>query len=197
MSGIVDYQEEISMNGVHYNFPPFVWKKGVRAEIDQTGKYRYLLELPFRQVPKKKALVILKNPSIADGQAGDQTANRVAKYLYLKGYDKVTLANLYAYRSPEPKDLVAMSKKWGIDAVIGPHNDAAITVAAQEADLIILAYGTPPGSFKADYDRRISQVKTLLKGKEIWHVGKCNIDGYPLHGMVWGFNLPLNQFGGL
>ena len=181
------------MLGTSYEYPSFVRRDGIRAEIDETGKYRYLLELPFCKVPKRNALIILKNPSVADFKMGDTTANRVANYFYQHDYDQVTLANLYAYRSTDSDELVKVGKLHGSKIITGPINDAAIIFAANEASIIVYAWGTAPSRFRHQYDQRVNHVKMLLDKKETWFVGRCSKNCYPLHGMIWGYEMTLSK----
>lgn len=179
-----------------YDYPPFVLKSLIQCEEDVTENYRYSLTIPFSRIPKNKVFVILKNPSVAAAKDSDHTANRVANYCFRKGFDQVTLMNLFAYRTPNADDLVELCKnKGGEQRIKGIRNDEFIRQAAGEASKIIVAWGTAPKGFERIYIRRIKDVLRLLNPLPITYVDRVSEKGpYPLHGQVWGYEMEMKDW---
>lgn len=126
----------------------------------------------------------------------DHTANRVANYCFRKGFDQVTLMNLFAYRTPNAVDLVKLCKnKEGEQCVKGIRNDEFIKKAAGDANKIIVAWGTSPKGFEDIYIRRINEVLSLLDPLPISYVDRVSDKGpYPLHGQVWGYGMKMKDY---
>lgn len=89
---------------------------GKTAEISEDGFYRYYLT---RYWDDKLPLLtfIMLNPSTADANIDDPTIRRCMRFARDRGYGGIVVLNLFALRSPEPKDL-----KLAADPV-GPLND--------------------------------------------------------------------------
>lgn len=83
------------------------------AVISECGRYRYLLErrwgagrlLPF----------IMLNPSTADAEEDDPTIRRCIRFAQREGFDGIRVANLYAYRATDPKELGEAGDRFGPD----------------------------------------------------------------------------------
>ncbi|WP_070120857.1 DUF1643 domain-containing protein [Bacillus marinisedimentorum] len=171
-------------------YPSLVLKEKIKSEGDD--HYRYALNIPLSDQPKNKVVVIMKNPSVASHTNGDQTANRVINYCHRKGFDYITIVNLFAYRTPDAKTL--KTKAGEID-IIGPENDSHIHRAIEDADTVILAWGNYPAGLKAKYDNRVRNILQLIEGKNLFYIDKISNKGiYPLHGMVWGYKMEMLPF---
>ena len=104
------------------------------AEFSICGTYRYALWRIW-QPEARRVLFIGLNPSTADDRSDDQTVRRCLGYARSWGFGSLALANLFAYRSTKPADL-----KSAVDP-IGPLNDLWLHRLAQDADLIMAAWG--------------------------------------------------------
>jgi hypothetical protein len=103
------------------------------ACFDPTGTYRYSL---WRSWAGGARLVfIMLNPSTADAHRNDPTIHRCIRLAQRWGYGSLEVVNLFAYRTPDPRNL----KK--IPDPIGPENDAYLCMAAARAERVLLAWG--------------------------------------------------------
>lgn len=84
------------------------------AEISACGKYRYFLQR--RWGDGNCVTWIMLNPSTADHTIDDPTIRRCCGFSRSWGYSGIFVVNLFAYRSPSPKDLLAASDP------VGEHN---------------------------------------------------------------------------
>lgn len=108
------------------------------ARISPDGLYRY--ELGRRWAPHGDAITwVMLNPSTADALVDDQTIRRCVHYSQAAGFDALAVVNLYAYRTPQPVDLIAAHRA-GVD-VRGPDNWRAIGEALTESTAVALAWG--------------------------------------------------------
>jgi len=123
----------------------------------------------------------LLNPSTATASASDPTLARVLGFSRRWGAGAVEIVNLFALRTPNPKDLTTTL----IDPV-GGRNDEAITMAAQETNEVVAAWGTNgrlanPETRKA----RSDEVLELLSNSEarLLHLRltKNGQPGHPLY----------------
>lgn len=101
--------------------------------------------------------VVMLNPSTATATEDDPTIRRCIGYARRWGYGELIVTNLFAYRATDPKAM-----KVAADPV-GPENDEYIRKIAQEADLILVAWGS-----HGAYRRRDEHVRRLIAsvGKE-------------------------------
>jgi hypothetical protein len=130
-------------------------------------QYRYLLRRWWG--PDEKVLLwILLNPSTADGLTSDATLRRCMDFTHREGYHRLAVVNLYAWRSPDPKELRQVRDP------IGPLNDHYIAQAGHCADKIIIGWGN--NSFHG----RDHEVLDLLGRSHIWTFGLTN-KGQPRH----------------
>lgn len=103
------------------------------AHFSPDRRYRYWLTR--RWGPGPALMFVSLNPSVADEHRDDATVRRDKRFARGFGYDAVTLLNLYAARTIDPKGLAAMEDP------VGPDNDAHLERAAAEHDVIVFAWG--------------------------------------------------------
>jgi hypothetical protein len=139
------------------------------AVVSACGTYRYALwrDLPAQGVLEDGSptsatarltfedtcLFVMLNPSTADAEQDDPTIRRCVGFARDLGAGRLAVANLYAYRGPDPYELL------GVDDPIGPDNDFWITELSKEAAAIIVAWGA---SVAAKPDR-VRQVLGILE----------------------------------
>lgn len=103
--------------------------------------YRYVLErrgvggMLGDYLAGRRLTFIMLNPSTADAFKSDPTVTRCLGYAAIWGYDHLTILNLFAYRSTDPRLLL------NVDDPIGPLNDRLIVSLVQESQLIVCAWG--------------------------------------------------------
>lgn len=129
--------------------------------------YRYQL---WREWPSGEgyALFIGLNPSTADEIDDDNTIRKCIKYAKKFGYQALCMANLFAFRATQPKDMLAASDP------IGEDNDRHLMDLAEGAGVIIAAWGAH-GSHRG----RDRQVMDLIQ-KPMCCLG-LTADGLPRH----------------
>jgi hypothetical protein len=104
------------------------------AKISDDKLYRYQLTRIWDE-DKPKVLFIMLNPSTADDLEDDPTIRRVVDFAKSWGYGGVYVANLYAFRSTDPKGLKTTSDP------IGPENRKHIQELVGSVDRVIYAWG--------------------------------------------------------
>ena len=109
------------------------------------------------------------NPSTADEAQLDPTLTRIATFSKREGFDGFWMANLFALRTPYPKEMMSAPDP------IGPDNDAALLVAAARCERIVAAWGA-----SGVYQARADDVVRLFAGRELSCLGTTQ-DGHPRH----------------
>jgi len=112
-----------------------------RAEISKCGDYRYRLERTWDE-GKSKALFIMLNPSVANGDINDMTTIRCINFARSWGYGGIVIGNLFPYRAKRPRDL----KRWLKDTSVLSYgakrtNKTYVREMVGEADVIVGAWG--------------------------------------------------------
>jgi hypothetical protein len=194
------------------SYPSFVLKEKIDICEDRSNdaRYRYFIKIPFSHNPKNKILVIMKNPSSAETHKSDPTMGKVLKVLYHKGYDEVSIVNLFSFSSTTPIPMVkyCYSHNDGLKRVIGLRNDEIIKSFINNYEKVIIAWGKYPKNSKAtseekamlnkfivNYKIRISQVMNMLKPKKIYFINSIAKGGiYPLHGLRWNKDMDICEF---
>lgn len=149
------------------------------ALFSKCATYRYLLWRQWSNLlePSKTCLFIMLNPSTADHDLGDSTIRKCVGFCQRWGFTRLKVANLFAYRSTEPRNLMA-AHAIGDDAgqhVIGPGNDKALLEAVQGADCLVAAWGN-----YGVYLDRDKFVLSLLSAYKFQCLG-VNANGTPKH----------------
>ncbi len=138
------------------------------AEFSHCLVYRYTLERTW-DCTLPTVVFVLLNSSVADQYVDDPTNVRGMGFARAWGCGRCVFVNLFAFRTPNPKLMMAA------DDPIGPDNDMHIQYWAKNADKIVLAWGAN-GPFK----NRDKEVMELLKDYECYHLGLTK-DGHPRH----------------
>lgn len=140
------------------------------AEFSPCRTFRYTLGR-YWDTERPQVTFVLLNPSTADAEKDDPTNRRGIQYAIDWGFGSVVFCNLFAFRTPHPKEM----KK--AEDPVGPLNDFWILKEAQKAEKVVLAWGAS-GSFR----RRDLEVLTLLREAEIplWHIWLTQAD-HPGH----------------
>jgi len=139
------------------------------AEMSECGKYRYWLDRRWHtkaDYPRRVCFVML-NPSTADALEDDPTIRRCMGFAQAWGCNWLTVRNLFAWRSTEPKGLLTAEDP------VGPLGDANL-IAAKSADLVVVAWGA-----WVPFERHVKALE-LLAGKQLHCLGITK-GGKPRH----------------
>ena len=145
------------------------------AIISPCGQYRYALSRPgdLAKPQKRAALFVMLNPSTADAEKDDPTIRRCRGFARLWGCDGLTVANLYALRSTDPKAL------WSHPDPVGRDTDWHLAMLVALHSEIVCAWGA-----NARQDR-VDQVVSVLSsvGANLMCLGttKAGAPKHPLY----------------
>jgi len=156
------------------------------AVISDCLKYRYMLKRPadFMCPMKSTALFIMLNPSTADATLDDPTIRRVRGFSKLWDCNGVIVANLYAYRATNPKELLTA------DDPIGPENDEWLSRLAREHGDIVCAWGA---NAKQDRVDKFIELVSEFDNVRLWCLGLTK-KGAPKHPLYIKADQPLIPF---
>lgn len=115
----------------------------------------------------KYVMFVGLNPSTADETKDDNTIRKCVKYAKAWGYGALCMANLFAYRATDPRQM----KKY--PEPVGPDNDEWLKRCARKASVVIAAWGKDGKHMKRDL-----KVEKLLSNLQC--LGQ-NHDGSPKH----------------
>ena len=111
------------------------------------------------------------NPSTADEFQLDPSCTRARNYAERWGYGALIVTNVFGWRSTDPAQLRLVKDP------VGRGNNAAIVKAAQEAELVVCAWGN-----HALHLERAHRVVQMLREHEIaLHFLRMNDCGQPAH----------------
>lgn len=141
------------------------------AVLSGCGAFRYRLTRAWVAQPQRVLCFVMLNPSTADAEADDPTIVKCIGFAQRLGFDGIDVVNLFAYRATAPRDL----RKAGYP--VGPENDAWIRAAANDADVVVCAWGSNARGLS-----RPDAVLELLReeDRKPMVLGRCN-DGTPAH----------------
>jgi hypothetical protein len=147
------------------------------AAFSPTRNYRYALWRRW-EPNAPYVLFIGLNPSTADENEDDPTLRRCKRFAADWGYGAIYMANLFALRATDPKEMLEHGDP------IGADNDRWLENLARGAGLVVAAWGAHGG-----HQRRDDQVKTLLHC-ELKCLGKTK-SGRPRHPLYIKADKPL------
>jgi len=134
-------------------------------------KYRYLLWRHWGEDwASNYAMFVGLNPSTADEVQDDPTIRRCIKFSKDWGYSGLCMANIFAYRATDPKDMLK------IEDPVGVENDGYLMEYAANAGVVIAAWGNH-GSHKG----RHLEVKAMIPGLHCLRVTKAGMPNHPLY----------------
>lgn len=158
-----------------------VWTNMKRtARLSDCGKYRYSLGRRWGDLMSRHVVWVMLNPSTADADIDDQTIRKCVRFSYREGFGRLTVVNLYAYRSTDPSVMLRLAA----DEARGPENDAEVAAQARDADMIVCAWGVPGGKL-------IPEALWPYRMK-CYHLG-LTAGGAPKHPLYLANDTPLNR----
>jgi len=141
------------------------------AVFSPCRQYRYLLWRRWADDwASNYAMVIGLNPSTADETNDDPTIRRCIKFAKDWGYSGLCMANIFAYRATDPKDMIAVNEP------IGVENDRYLKETAAAASVVIAAWGN-----HGTYKNRHLQVKRIIPVLHCLKVTKSGMPSHPLY----------------
>jgi hypothetical protein len=157
----------------------------VKATFSKDLCYRYRLEITLKNSlsSEKTACVVMQNPSYAGEDVADKSVQFMEKVVFQKqlpefnGVKRLIVVNQFAF--VQTNDFQRLAHQ------IGFGNDAAIELALNESDIIILAWGCA-NPFK---ERQVF-IRGLLhkmNGKQLF-----NTKMHPARGCYAGFIQPIS-----
>lgn len=140
------------------------------AIISPCGQYRYTLTRELSKEPRIVVYIML-NPSTADAEQDDPTIRRCIGFAKALKCGRMIVLNLYAYRSPNPRDLSH------VDDPVGPENDKYLSKIKTLGGkpLVIAAWGA-----NNLHVERSRHVMGLLEGIPVHCLGLTD-EGRPRH----------------
>jgi len=142
---------------------------GSSAQLSSCKTYRYRLARWWGTEPRVGFLML--NPSKADHVETDKTLETCIRFAKAWGFDGLEIANLFAFRATDPRDMKMASDP------VGPENDHHLETFLGEVNQVILAWGNN-GLWRG----RDKAVLELLrnKGLPLWCL-KISAQGAPEH----------------
>ena len=155
------------------------------AQFSPCRTWRYTLTR--RWADGRTVCFVGLNPSTADETTLDPTCRRCVGFARAWGFGAYVMTNIFAYRSTDPKALLA------VDDPVGPENDVAIRRVAFDASLVIAAWGV----HGALNDRGAQVVKMLQEiGVAVFCLGTTKA-GHPKHPLYLPKGVKPQLYGGM
>lgn len=109
------------------------------AYLSPCGLYRYRLTRTWGNPQYGHVVWVMLNPSTADSTKDDPTIRRCRNFSKAWGFAGLHVVNLYAYRTPHPKEL---RKAWlaNVD-IVGPSAMGYLLDTAASGTLVMCAWG--------------------------------------------------------
>jgi hypothetical protein len=142
------------------------------ATFSPCRTWRYRLWRTWGRRPSL-AFVML-NPSVADEVENDPTVERCQRRAVAGGYGGVTVVNLFALRSTDPKALYRHADP------VGPGNDAEILDVARQAGRVVCAWGAH-GKLRGRGARVLALLREAGVEPHALRIGKDGQPGHPLY----------------
>jgi hypothetical protein len=160
------------------------------AVISECGQYRYMLtrDIALENPGNFKTLFVMLNPSTADATEDDPTIRRCISFAKGWGCPSLTVANLYAFRATDPREL----KRQPAGKAVGPENDAWLRrLLLEHHRQAVCAWGA-----NADPERVEQFLGLALEtGSTLWCLGTTKA-GQPKHPLYLRRDTPLVRFFG-
>jgi hypothetical protein len=147
----------------------------ISATANIRGEYRYALTRVWDPVLPMITFVLL-NPSTADALQLDPTLRRCVDFAKREGYGSMVILNLYAFRTKDPKVMMAAADP------VGPENDR---VLAGATGTVVAGWGTNAEP------ARVARVLALLPRLHALGVTK---NGHPRHPLYVRADAPLIEW---
>lgn len=141
------------------------------AVFDKSRVYRYDLWRLWDET-KPMILWVMLNPSTADEYKLDPTVTRCKSFSIKWGYGSFHVANIFALRATDPKELQKHENP------VGSDNNKWIDKLSARADRVMVAWGAD--KMVRETMRYVNVLEIILKHKKPYCLGKTK-EGYPRH----------------
>ena len=145
------------------------------AGISRCKAYRYWLRRRWGDGPE--VVFIGLNPSTADDKTDDPTLRRIMGFSHKWGFSGVTVINLFAWRSQNPREL----RK--VEDPVGPRNNYWLKKLSHGTEPVVAAWGNG-GGFRGRNQFALATVAQL------YCFGKTG-QGHPRHPLYAPVNSPI------
>jgi hypothetical protein len=153
------------------------------AVFDSSRAYRYLLTRTWDE-GRPPVTFIMLNPSTASAAEDDPTIRRCLAFARREGAGGIEVANLFALRATDPRELRAHPDP------VGPLNDEYIAGACPPGRTVIAAWGT-----HASLNSRACTVMRLLADAGVpLHCLGTTRQGHPRHPLYVPAAAPLEPY---
>lgn len=147
------------------------------AVFNEARTHRYALTRTWGEAAP--AVFVMLNPSTADALVLDPTVRRCISFAKREGCGGLTVLNLFAFRSTDPRGLKICPDP------VGPSNDRFIRDFTADASLVVAAWGV-----HGHLHGRAQVVTELLADVDLRCLGVTK-DGSPKHPLYVSGNAPL------
>lgn len=164
---------------------------------DADASHRRVLLRGNPSLPPRRLAIIQVNPSVAGAAdiAGqrDRTTDRVEHWAERQApiqFGEVAYLNLFTYRAKKMMDLGIVLEQPDGYSLATAGADQAISRWVPTAGVVVAAWGDMRELRRhADrwIDRRVSEMRTLLQGIDLFCVGRPLKSGQPEHSRRWNF----------
>ncbi|MEF9952950.1 MAG: DUF1643 domain-containing protein [Clostridium sp.] len=124
-------------------------------DIDGEQEYRYLLTRWWDK-GDKEVTVIMCNPSKASSLCEDRTVMNLNSFLAAKGYNKIKILNLFAFKNTKVEELKNRNNIFEL------KNDEIMRETLLNSKLIVVAWGYGKENKKSYILNKILDVKDIL-----------------------------------
>ena len=138
------------------------------ATLSHCRTYRYSLTREWGS--GLAVLFVGLNPSTADEMLDDPTIRRCVSFAREWGYARLHMANLFAFRATDPRDMKNASDP------VGPENDKHLLALANDSALTVAAWGV-----HGTLGGRHNAVRGMLPRLHYLRLTKDGHPGHPLY----------------
>lgn len=154
------------------------------AVFSDDGAHRYRLTRDHG--PGRTLCFVMLNPSKATAEKADPTVRKCLGYARRLGYRKLVVVNLFSLVATDPSEVRAAPYEL---AVGDPENAQHIRRAAEEAELVVAAWGRNVEYVgRREQRRRDREVAELLADVDL-HALSVTKDGHPGHPLYLSYDL--------
>jgi hypothetical protein len=143
------------------------------AKISPCLNYRYALGRLWDPTRPVDLTWCMLNPSTADGTKDDPTIRQCIAFAQHWGFGGMSVVNLFAYRTPNPRDLLT------VEDPVGPDNDLILATLMTRYHAVVTAWGSGATKLSKIATQQIAKVAELAEGR-MWCFG-VNASGHPSH----------------
>jgi hypothetical protein len=165
---------------------------GIQGHATFSADRRYRYELSRWWGHEAPLTFVMLNPSTADARFDDPTIRRCMGFARREGYGGITIANLFAFRATDPRDLLAAGDP------VGPDNQGTLIGLCASGRTVVAAWGAhaahPALRAQADATRDLITEVTAAYGHHPLCLG-TTAGGFPRHPLYLARTTLLVEFG--